>query len=171
MPFAPSDMKLSSSAFDGHGKIPKKHTQEGDNVSPALSWTSPPDGTKSFAVICHDPDAPLVKSGTYGFVHWVLYNLPGSTTQLEEGSTIGTVICLVPTSVPSRLLTDTISDGFRVKGISASTWFRPTAPPVPSELPLKRHEYTNCWGSRASPVKTKAVKRTVLPILGSAAPG
>ena len=91
MPFAPSDMRLSSSAFEGHGKIPKKHSQEGEDVSPPLAWTSPPDGTKSFAVICHDPDAPLVKSGTYGFVHWVLYNLPGQTMRLEEGADIGTV--------------------------------------------------------------------------------
>lgn len=90
MAFAPSDMKLSSSAFEGHGKIPRKHTQEGENVSPPLTWTSPPDGTKSFAVICHDPDAPLVKSGTYGFVHWVLYDLPGGTTRLEEGAGAGT---------------------------------------------------------------------------------
>lgn len=89
MGFALSDMKLSSSAFDDHGKIPAKHTGEGDDVSPPLSWSGAPEGAKSFAVICHDPDAPLVKSGTYGFVHWVLYNLPGSTTSLEEGTREG----------------------------------------------------------------------------------
>lgn len=86
MPFALSDIELTSASFDQHGKIPTKHTQEGANVSPALSWRNPPEGTQSFAVICHDPDAPLVKAGTYGFVHWVLYNLPGSKTGLEEGS-------------------------------------------------------------------------------------
>jgi len=41
-------------------------------------------------VVCHDPDAPLVQSGHYGFVHWVLYGLPGSTTSLEEGTKVGT---------------------------------------------------------------------------------
>ena len=40
---------------------------------------------KSFAVICHDPDAPLVSPGTYGFVHWVLYNIPASASSLPEG--------------------------------------------------------------------------------------
>lgn len=89
MGFALSDMQLTSSAFDNHGKIPAKHTGEGEDVSPALSWKGAPDGTKSFAVICHDPDAPLIKGNTYGFVHWVLYNLPASTTTLEEGTTQG----------------------------------------------------------------------------------
>jgi len=90
MGFALSEMQLTSSAFDNHGKIPAKHTGEGEDVSPALSWSDVPDGTKAFAVICHDPDAPLVKPGTYGFVHWVLYNLPASTTSLEEGTKEGT---------------------------------------------------------------------------------
>src|SRR5690606_6806684 len=51
------------------------------------SWEDVPEGTRSFAVICHDPDAPLVSpNGTYGFVHWVLYNIPGSARSLEEGT-------------------------------------------------------------------------------------
>ena len=44
-----------------------------------------PEGTKSFALICHDPDAPLVKPGAYGFVHWVLYGIPGDARELAEG--------------------------------------------------------------------------------------
>ena len=90
MGFALSTMKLSSSAFDDGGAIPTKHTGEGEDVSPALAWSGAPEGTKAFAVICHDPDAPLIKGNTYGFVHWVLYNLPASTTSLEEGSSAGT---------------------------------------------------------------------------------
>lgn len=90
MPFALSDMQLTSSAFDKHGAIPAKHTGEGADVSPELSWSGAPEGTQSFAVICHDPDAPLVKPGTYGFVHWVVYNLPASTTRLEEDAKEGT---------------------------------------------------------------------------------
>ncbi len=85
MGFALSDMTLTSSAFADGGAIPTKHTGEGEDVSPALSWTDAPEGTKSFALICHDPDAPLVKPGTYGFVHWVLYGIPGAATGLEEG--------------------------------------------------------------------------------------
>ncbi|WP_111642161.1 YbhB/YbcL family Raf kinase inhibitor-like protein [Marinimicrobium alkaliphilum] len=87
MPFAPSTMTLTSAAFDNGGAIPKRHTQEADDISPALSWRNPPDGTKAFAIVCHDPDAPLVSAnGTYGYVHWVLYNIPASVSELAEGS-------------------------------------------------------------------------------------
>ena len=85
MGFALSDMQLASSAFENHGAIPAKYTGEAEDVSPALSWSAAPEGTKSFVLICHDPDAPLVKPGTYGFVHWVLYGIPGSVTELPEG--------------------------------------------------------------------------------------
>lgn len=85
MKFAPSDLRLTSPAFAGHGQIPSKHTGEGEDVSPALEWTSAPEGTRSFALICHDPDAPVVAAGGYGFVHWVCYNIPGSATGLGEG--------------------------------------------------------------------------------------
>ena len=86
MGFALSEMTLTSTAFDAGGPIPKKHTGEAEDVSPALSWTGVPSGTRSFALICHDPDAPLVKPGTYGFVHWAVYGIPGSATSLAEGS-------------------------------------------------------------------------------------
>ncbi|NNK97896.1 MAG: YbhB/YbcL family Raf kinase inhibitor-like protein [Xanthomonadales bacterium] len=87
MGFALSDMQLTSTAFAQGGPIPKQHTGEGVDVSPALSWSNPPEGTKAFAIICHDPDAPLVSpGGTYGFVHWVLYNIPADVTSLDEGS-------------------------------------------------------------------------------------
>ena len=87
MGFALSDIKLTSTAFEHGASIPSQHTGEGVDTSPELSWSGAPDGTKAFAVICHDPDAPLVTpAGTYGFVHWVLYNIPGSTTGLAEGS-------------------------------------------------------------------------------------
>jgi hypothetical protein len=80
-------MKLTSPAFQHHGKIPKKHTGEGEDVSPPLSWSNPPGGTRAFALICHDPDAPLVSPGSYGFVHWVLYNIPASVTEVPEAVT------------------------------------------------------------------------------------
>jgi Raf kinase inhibitor-like YbhB/YbcL family protein len=85
MGFAPTSMKVTSSSFGTHKPIPTKHTGEGVDVSPPLAWVDPPDGTKGYAVICHDPDAPLCKPGGYGFVHWVLYNIPGSVTSLPEG--------------------------------------------------------------------------------------
>lgn len=88
MGFALSDMRLKSAAFSNGGPIPSKHTGVGVDTSPQLSWNNAPAGTKSFAVICHDPDAPLVSpGGTYGFVHWVLYNIPGNVAEIAEGST------------------------------------------------------------------------------------
>ncbi len=90
MAFAPSKMQLTSRAFGSLGAIPKRYTGEGDDVSPPLTWQGAPEGTKSFAIFCHDPDAPKVEHGSYGFVHWVLYNLPASTTNLAEGTREGT---------------------------------------------------------------------------------
>ena len=86
MGFALSNMTLSSPAFRDGEAIPRKFTSEGEDVSPALNWKNVPEGTRSFALICHDPDAPLLAQGSYGFVHWVLYNIPGSATGLDEAS-------------------------------------------------------------------------------------
>lgn len=87
MGFAPSDMQLRSTAFPVGETIPRKYTGEGEDVSPELVFSDVPEGTKAFAVVCHDPDAPLVSAGgTYGYVHWVLYNIPGSVRRIEEGS-------------------------------------------------------------------------------------
>ena len=70
-------LSLSSPAFQDGGKIPAKHTCEGDDTSPALVWGEPPAGTQSFVLIMDDPDAPL---GT--FTHWVIFNIPPDTRQL-----------------------------------------------------------------------------------------
>jgi Raf kinase inhibitor-like YbhB/YbcL family protein len=87
MGFALSDMQLTSPAFGQGDAIPARHTGEGDDISPELSWTRAPKGTRGFAVVCHDPDAPLLSpGGTYGFVHWVLYNIPASADGLAEGA-------------------------------------------------------------------------------------
>lgn len=72
-------MKLVSPAFTDGQPIPEKHTCDGANVSPPLSWSEAPPGTRSFALICDDPDAPV---GTW--VHWVLYGLSPATTELPE---------------------------------------------------------------------------------------
>lgn len=72
-------MDISSKAFLEGGMIPAKYTCDGENVSPPLEWTNVPSGTKSFALISDDPDAP---AGTW--VHWVIYNIPPEVTKLDE---------------------------------------------------------------------------------------
>ncbi len=72
-------MELNSSAFSQGRAIPTKYTCDGKDVSPPLTWTETPPGTKSLALIADDPDAPM---GTW--VHWVIYNLPPAMRQLPE---------------------------------------------------------------------------------------
>jgi Raf kinase inhibitor-like YbhB/YbcL family protein len=76
---SPMAFSISSAAFQNGGDIPRKFTCEGADVSPELSWTAPPSGTQSVALIADDPDAPV---GTW--THWVLYDLPPTTTALPE---------------------------------------------------------------------------------------
>ncbi|MCX8049065.1 MAG: YbhB/YbcL family Raf kinase inhibitor-like protein [Methylohalobius sp.] len=78
---------LSSPAFPHHGKIPAKYTCDGDDVSPPLTWSNPPRGTQSFALIVDDPDAPDPRAPKMTWVHWLLYNLPPDSTELPEGIT------------------------------------------------------------------------------------
>lgn len=68
-----------SSAFEEGGMIPHKYTCDGEDVSPPLSWTGTPEGTKMIALINDDPDAPV---GTW--VHWVIFNIPASVRELPE---------------------------------------------------------------------------------------
>jgi Raf kinase inhibitor-like YbhB/YbcL family protein len=72
--------EIKSSAFSQGQPIPKNHTCEGSDVSVPLRWTDPPAGTKSFALIADDPDAPM---GTW--VHWVAYDLPAEAREMTEG--------------------------------------------------------------------------------------
>ena len=72
--------EIQSPAFEAQGKIPTKYTCDGQDLSPPLRWTDPPAGTQSLALISDDPDAPM---GTW--VHWVVYNLPAKTRELQEG--------------------------------------------------------------------------------------
>jgi Raf kinase inhibitor-like YbhB/YbcL family protein len=72
-------MTISSGAFEEGKPIPARHTCDGEDASPSLKWSDVPTGTKSFALICDDPDAP---GGTW--VHWVLYGLPLSVMELAE---------------------------------------------------------------------------------------
>ena len=66
---------ISSTAFSDQEKIPVKYTCDGEDISPALSWNEPPQGTVSFALIVDDPDAP---AGIWS--HWIIFNIPADTT-------------------------------------------------------------------------------------------
>ncbi|MEE2891071.1 MAG: YbhB/YbcL family Raf kinase inhibitor-like protein [Pseudomonadota bacterium] len=90
MGFAPSTMQLTTPAFVPGGHIPTPHTGEGPDTSPAFTFTDVPEGTLSLALICHDPDAPLVLPNRYGFVHWVLYNIPGDVRTLAAATDLYT---------------------------------------------------------------------------------
>lgn len=73
-------MKLTSSCFDNQQQLPVKYGYRADNINPPLTITGVPVGTKSFALIVHDPDAP---SGN--FTHWLAWNIPVTSLEIKEG--------------------------------------------------------------------------------------
>lgn len=73
------NLQLKSVAFENGQPIPKRHTSDGEDISPSLAWSDPPNETKTFALLGDDPDAPR---GTW--VHWVLFNLPADARELAE---------------------------------------------------------------------------------------
>src|SRR5258705_13585892 len=84
---APAPFRLTTPDLVPKGRITASHVFNGmgcngQNLSPALEWANPPAGTKSFAVTMYDPDAP---TGS-GWWHWVMYNIPASTTGLVAGA-------------------------------------------------------------------------------------
>lgn len=79
---AANTFSITSTATLNEGPLPVLYTCDGKNVSLQLAWTNPPAKTQSFAIVMTDPDAPGGE-----FYHWILYNLPKATTQLDEGVT------------------------------------------------------------------------------------
>jgi Raf kinase inhibitor-like YbhB/YbcL family protein len=73
-------MIVTTPSFSPGGPIPKPCTCDGENRSPCLQWSEIPVDTRSFALICDDPDAPGKR-----WVHWVLFNLPADAVELKEG--------------------------------------------------------------------------------------
>lgn len=72
-------MRLTSEAFEDGGTIPRRYTCDDEDVSPALEWEGAPEGTVSFALVVHDPDAPRGD-----WVHWVIYDIPAHFDGLPE---------------------------------------------------------------------------------------
>ena len=77
-------LTLSSPEFSHNGNIPEQYTCDGEDEVPPLAWTGAPAGTKSFAIIVDDPDAPDPKAPKMTYVHWVVYDIPSSVTHLDE---------------------------------------------------------------------------------------
>jgi len=78
------NMKIKSTAFEDGGKIPTKYVMPGaggQNLSPPLQWSDEPKGTKSFALLCHDPH-PIARN----WVHWMVINIPSDVHSLPEGA-------------------------------------------------------------------------------------
>ena len=77
-------LNVTSDEFQNGGAIPARFTCDGENHSPALSWGEPPPGTKSFALVVDDPDAP---SGT--FHHWGAFDIPAAARSIGAGQLVG----------------------------------------------------------------------------------
>ncbi|WP_434341508.1 YbhB/YbcL family Raf kinase inhibitor-like protein [Motilimonas cestriensis] len=80
-------LELQSNDLADGGTISAKHVFdqwgcEGQNISPHLSWSDIPEGTKSFVLTVYDPDAPTIS----GFWHWVAFNIPANVTELKQGA-------------------------------------------------------------------------------------
>lgn len=80
-------LTISSPSFRHLGEIPRAHTCDGSDRVPALAWSGARAGTRSFALIMDDPDAPDPAAPRMTYVHWVLYDLPATSAGLPEGGT------------------------------------------------------------------------------------
>lgn len=110
-------MKLESPAFAHQSPIPKDHTEDGKDISPPLQWSDPPEGTKEFALICDDPDAPSPRRpAPQPWVHWVIYGIPADVRELPAG-------------VPPKEKLDSPAGARQGKNSWGSIGYRGPAPP------------------------------------------
>jgi Raf kinase inhibitor-like YbhB/YbcL family protein len=119
-------LTVTSPTLKSGATIPAQHTADGVNTSPALAWTGAPATTKSFAVVCEDPDVLLPPTNPQPFVHWVIYNIPASATGLPENIPIDPAAAM-PASIAGAIQGPS---GFR------RPFYRGPAPP-----PGKPHHY------------------------------
>lgn len=80
-------LTITSPSFANHRDIPARYTCDGQEVSPPLTWSGAPAGTRSLVLIVDDPDAPDPAAPKRTWVHWLLYNIPADTSALSEGIT------------------------------------------------------------------------------------
>lgn len=81
-------LTLTSKSFVQNGGVPIRHTCDGQDISPELSWIEVPVGAKSLVLIVDDPDAPDPADPKMTWVHWVLYNIPLNISGLPEGASV-----------------------------------------------------------------------------------
>jgi Raf kinase inhibitor-like YbhB/YbcL family protein len=111
---------MTSTAWEDGGVIPDKFTQAVPNaVSPELKWTQVPPGTQSFVILMHDPEPVLNKGSKMDITHWLIWNIPGTSTGLPEGVAQGE-----------------LADGSRQVSLRANAYMGPGAPAGPY------HHYT-----------------------------
>jgi Raf kinase inhibitor-like YbhB/YbcL family protein len=112
---------MTTTAFEDGGVIPDKFTQAAgaDAVSPALSWSQVPEGTQSFVLLMHDPEPVMNRSAKMDVTHWLVWNIPASSTGLPEGMAQGE-----------------LADGTRQVSLRANAYMGPGAPAGPY------HHYT-----------------------------
>jgi Raf kinase inhibitor-like YbhB/YbcL family protein len=79
-------MTLTSPSFAAGGEIPRRHTCQGQDVSPALAWGGVPAGAKTLALVVDDPDAPDPAAPKTIWVHWVVFDIPATAAGLPEGA-------------------------------------------------------------------------------------
>jgi Raf kinase inhibitor-like YbhB/YbcL family protein len=82
---------MTSTSFQSMGMIPVRHTCDGLDLSPPLTWTGAPEDTRCFVLIVDDPDAPDPEAPTMTWVHWVLFNMPASVHELPAGVVLTTL--------------------------------------------------------------------------------
>ncbi|MBN1912113.1 MAG: YbhB/YbcL family Raf kinase inhibitor-like protein [Pirellulales bacterium] len=120
----PMTIEVTSTAFAEGDRIPVRYTEDGEDISPPIFWSGVPEGTKEFALICDDPDAPTPEP----WVHWVIYKIPGNATGLPEH--VARTARLKPP--------ETILQG-------ANSWSRPSQPSIgyrgPAPPPGGVHHY------------------------------
>jgi hypothetical protein len=120
---APAAITVTSATLKANETIPKDHTADGRNVSPALMWSGAPAATRQFALVVDDPDVPMPG----GFVHWVVYKIPGTAKGLPAELPMDATL----TAPPEIAGTIQGMSGFRRAG------YRGPAPPAG-----KPHHYT-----------------------------
>ena len=112
---------MTSAAWPDGGVIPDKFTQAAGPaaVSPALQWSQVPPGTQSFVLLLHDPEPVLNKGSKMDITHWLIWNIPGTSTGLPEGVAQGE-----------------LPDGSRQVSLRGNAYMGPGAPAGPY------HHYT-----------------------------